>query len=46
MPVLILTARDAWREKVSDFDSGADVYVTMPFRLEVVLVRPRALIRH
>ncbi len=46
MPVLILTARDEWREKVAGFDAGADVYVTMPFRLEVVLVRPRALIRH
>jgi two-component system OmpR family response regulator len=45
MPVLILTARDEWREKVAGFDAGADDYVTKPFRLEEVLVRLRALIR-
>ncbi len=45
MPVLILTARDEWREKVSGFDAGADDYVTKPFRLEEVLARLRALIR-
>jgi two-component system OmpR family response regulator len=45
MPVLILTVRDEWREKVSGFDAGADDYVTKPFRLEEVLARVRALIR-
>jgi len=45
MPVLILTVRDEWRDKVSGFDAGADDYVTKPFRLEEVLARARALIR-
>ena len=45
MPVLILTVRDEWRDKVSGFDAGADDYVTKPFRMEEVLARLRALIR-
>ncbi len=45
MPVLILTARDEWREKVAGFDAGADDYVTKPYRIEEVLARIRALIR-
>ncbi|NQU70555.1 MAG: response regulator transcription factor [Rhodospirillales bacterium] len=45
MPVLILTVRDQWREKVAGFDAGADDYVTKPFQLEEVLARIRALIR-
>ncbi len=45
MPVLILTARDAWSEKVAGFDAGADDYVTKPFHVEEVLARIRALIR-
>lgn len=45
MPVLILTARDQWREKVAGFDAGADDYVTKPFQLEEILARIRALIR-
>lgn len=45
MPVLILTARDAWSEKVAGFDAGADDYVTKPFRVEEILARLRALIR-
>lgn len=45
MPVLILTARDRWSEKVSGFDAGADDYVTKPFQIEEVLARIRALIR-
>lgn len=45
MPVLILTARDRWSEKVAGFDAGADDYVTKPFRTEEVLARLRALIR-
>ena len=44
-PVLILTARDRWSEKVSGFDAGADDYVTKPFQVEEVLARIRALIR-
>lgn len=45
VPVLILTARDRWSEKVQGFDAGADDYVTKPFHLEEVLARLRALIR-
>lgn len=45
MPVLILTARDSWSEKVKGFDAGADDYVTKPFHLEEILARLRALVR-
>jgi len=45
MPVLILTARDGWSEKVHGFDAGADDYVAKPFHLEEVLARLRALVR-
>jgi two-component system OmpR family response regulator len=45
MPVLILTARDRWSDKVRGFDSGADDYVAKPFHMEEVLARLRALIR-
>jgi len=45
MPVLILTARDRWSEKVAGFDAGADDYVTKPFQMEELLARLRALIR-
>ncbi len=45
MPVLILTARDRWSEKVEGFDAGADDYVAKPFSMEEVLARIRALIR-
>ena len=44
-PVLILTARDSWSEKVAGLDAGADDYVTKPFKIEEVLARVRALIR-
>jgi two-component system, OmpR family, response regulator len=44
-PVLILTARGSWHEKVQGIDSGADDYVGKPFRMEEVLARIRALIR-
>jgi two-component system OmpR family response regulator len=45
MPVLILTARDGWSEKVQGFDAGADDYVPKPFHLEEILARLRALLR-
>lgn len=44
-PVLILTARGSWHEKVQGIDGGADDYVSKPFRMEEVLARIRALIR-
>jgi two-component system, OmpR family, response regulator len=44
-PVLVLTARGTWHEKVVGIDSGADDYVTKPFQIEEVLARLRALIR-
>jgi two-component system, OmpR family, response regulator len=45
MPVLILTARDRWSDKVSGFDAGADDYVSKPFHMEEILARVRALLR-
>lgn len=45
MPVLILTARDRWSDKVSGIDAGADDYVTKPFHMEEILARLRALLR-
>ena len=45
MPVLILTARDNWHEKVNGMDAGADDYLTKPFHMEELLARLRALIR-
>ena len=44
-PVLILTARASWHEKVTGIDSGADDYLGKPFRMEELLARVRALIR-
>lgn len=44
-PVIILTARDQWSEKVSGFDAGADDYLTKPFHTEELLARLRALVR-
>lgn len=44
-PVLILTARDTWSEKVEGLDAGADDYLTKPFNMEELLARLRALIR-
>jgi two-component system OmpR family response regulator len=45
VPVLVLTARGSWHEKVLGIDGGADDYVAKPFRMEEVLARLRALIR-
>lgn len=45
VPVLILTARDSWSEKVEGLDAGADDYLTKPFKMEELLARTRALIR-
>jgi two-component system OmpR family response regulator len=45
VPVLVLTARASWHEKVQGIDGGADDYVVKPFRMEEVLARLRGLIR-
>ena len=45
VPVLILTSRDTWRQKVSGLRVGADDYMVKPFQLEEVLARVEALIR-
>lgn len=45
MPVLLLTARDRWSDKVAGIDAGADDYVAKPFHMEEVLARVRALLR-
>jgi len=44
-PVLILTARTSWSDKLAGFNAGADDYVTKPFEMDEVLLRVRALIR-
>lgn len=44
-PVIILTARDAWHEKVDGFKAGADDYVAKPFHIEELIARLRAIIR-
>jgi len=45
LPVLVLTAREAWSDKVAGFKAGADDYLTKPFRIEEVVMRLRALVR-
>jgi two-component system OmpR family response regulator len=45
MPVMILTARDTWREKVNGLRAGADDYLAKPFEVEEVIARIEALIR-
>ncbi len=44
-PVLVLTARDRWQDKVEGLQAGADDYVTKPFHVEEVLARVQALLR-
>jgi two-component system OmpR family response regulator len=45
VPVIVLTARDRWSDKVQGFDVGADDYVAKPFHMEEILARLRALLR-
>ena len=45
MPVLILTARGAWSERVEGIEAGADDYLPKPFRMEELIARARALVR-
>jgi len=45
MPVIILTARDRWNEKVAGIDAGADDYIAKPFHMEELLARVRAQVR-
>ena len=45
MPVLLVTARDRWSDKVQGIEAGADDYMAKPFRLEDVLARVQALLR-
>ena len=44
-PILILTARDTWQDKVDGLEAGADDYLTKPFHMEELLARIRALLR-
>lgn len=45
VPVIVLTARDAWHEKVDGFKAGADDYLGKPFHIEELLMRIRALLK-
>lgn len=45
LPVLILTARDGWSDKVAGFKAGADDYLVKPFRVEELVMRLRGLVR-
>ncbi len=45
LPVLVLTARDGWSDKVAAFKAGADDYLMKPFRVEELVMRLRALVR-
>ncbi|WP_337266038.1 response regulator transcription factor [Oryzifoliimicrobium ureilyticus] len=45
LPVLVLTAREGWPDKVASFKAGADDFVTKPFRIEELVLRLRALVR-
>jgi len=45
LPVLVLTAREAWADKVTAYKAGADDYLTKPFRMEELMMRLRAIVR-
>ena len=45
-PVLVLTARDRWQDKVDGLEAGADDYLTKPFHIEELLARARAAETH
>lgn len=45
LPVLVLTARDGWPDKVSSFKAGADDFLAKPFKIEELILRLRALVR-
>lgn len=45
LPVLVLTARDGWPDKVAAFKAGADDFLTKPFKVEELILRLRALVR-
>jgi two-component system response regulator PhoP len=45
LPILVLTARDRWQDKVQGLEAGADDYLTKPFQLEELLARLKALLR-
>ncbi|KQO83580.1 response regulator transcription factor [Rhizobium sp. Leaf262] len=45
LPVLVLTARDGWPDKVASFKAGADDFLPKPFKLEELVLRLRALVR-
>jgi DNA-binding response OmpR family regulator len=45
VPILVLTARDALTDKVTNFEAGADDYITKPFAFEELLIRVKALLR-
>lgn len=45
LPVLVLTARDGWPDKVASFKAGADDFLTKPFKVEELVLRLRALVR-
>ena len=45
MPVILLTARDRWSDKVQGMDAGADDYIAKPFHMEELLARVRAQVR-
>jgi DNA-binding response OmpR family regulator len=45
MPILILTSRDTWPERVEGINSGADDYLPKPFKMEELLARLRAIVR-
>ncbi|SVK53925.1 osmolarity response regulator [Acinetobacter baumannii] len=45
LPILVLTARESWQDKVAVLEAGADDYVTKPFHLEEVIARMQALMR-